>query len=164
MLQKSFSLRGIFALLLTLCVGIFSVLLLGGCATHVPMALQEADIATKEFKEPTNGNAGVYVYRNEFIGAAIKMNVFVDDKFIGQTAAHTYHYVEIAPGRHIFKGSSENDSIISVEVAANKLYYIWQEVKMGVMYARNKLQLVDKTTGQKGVIGSKLAISSPISQ
>jgi hypothetical protein len=35
---------------------------------------------------------------------------------------------------------------------------------MGIMYARNKLQLVDKTIGQKGVMESELAISSSISQ
>jgi hypothetical protein len=29
--------------------------------------------------------------------------------------------------------------------------YVWQEVKMGVMYARNKLTLVDEATGKAGV-------------
>jgi hypothetical protein len=147
-----------------ICIGVLGVLLFSGCAAHVPMAPNEADMAVKKFKEPTNGSAGVYIYRDEFFGAAIKMNIFVDDKFIGQTAANTYHYVEVAPGKHIFKGSSENDSIIDIEVMANKLYYIWQEVKMGIIYARNKLQLVDKVTGQEGVIKSKLAISGPIGQ
>jgi hypothetical protein len=62
------------------------------------MAFKESDIAAKKFKEPTDGNTGIYIYRNEFMGAAIKMYVFVDNKFIGQTAVNTYHYVELAPG------------------------------------------------------------------
>ncbi|MDR1285107.1 MAG: DUF2846 domain-containing protein [Campylobacteraceae bacterium] len=98
--------------------------LLSGCAARVPMASKKADISAKEFKEPINNNAGIYIYRNEFIGAAIKMYVFVDNKPIGQTAANTYHYIELIPGNYTFKGSSENDSVINVEVAANKLYYI----------------------------------------
>jgi hypothetical protein len=47
---------------------------------------------------------------------------------------------------------------------ANKLYYIWQEVKMGMMYARNKLHLVNESQGQKGVLESELSISNPIPQ
>jgi hypothetical protein len=146
---------------LLVCTTFFGAWLFSGCAT-VPMASKEADATAKKFKEPTEGSAGVYIYRNEVMGAAIRMNLFVDDKLIGPTTAKTYHYVEIAPGNHTFKGSSENDSIIDVEAIANKLYYIWQEVKMGFMYARNKIQLVDEITGQNGVMESELAISSPI--
>jgi hypothetical protein len=126
------------------------------------MASSADDLKAKEFKAPTNGKAGVYIYRNEFFGAAIKMDVFVDDWLIGSTAKQTYHYVELAPGRHIFKGKAENESLLDLNAAANKLYYIWQEVKMGVLTARNKLQLVGEEEGQKGVKESQLALSRSI--
>jgi hypothetical protein len=137
--------------------------LLSGCAS-VPMAPAQADLAAKEFKAPTNGKAGVYIYRNEFMGAAIKMDLFVDSFAIGSTAKQTYHYIELAPGRHIFEGKAENTSTLDLETAANKLYYIWQEVKIGLLIARNKLSLVDESAGQKGVSESQLAISNPIPQ
>jgi hypothetical protein len=38
-----------------------------------------------------------------------------------------------------------------------KLYYIWQEVKMGLLYARTKLTLVSKEEGKKGFLESQLA-------
>ncbi|MDR3163260.1 MAG: DUF2846 domain-containing protein [Helicobacteraceae bacterium] len=140
---------------------LISAWFLSGCAS-VPMASNEADLAAKEFKMPTNGKAGVYVYRNEVMGAAIKMDALVDDQLIGSTAAQTYHYVEIAPGRHVFKGKAENESLLDLDAVANKLYYIWQEVKMGAFIARNKLQLVSAEQGQKGVKESKRALSQPI--
>jgi hypothetical protein len=126
------------------------------------MATQEMDLIAKEFKAPTDGKAGIYIYRNEVIGSvAYTMKVFVDDYLIGSTGAKTYHYVELAPGNYVFKGISENDSILYVKVAANKLYYIWQEVTFGFMTPRNKLHLVDEATGQKGVLESEQAFSNP---
>ncbi|MDR0747190.1 MAG: DUF2846 domain-containing protein [Helicobacteraceae bacterium] len=135
--------------------------LLSGCAS-VPMASAQADLTAKEFKAPTNGKAGVYIYRNESFGGGIKMDVFVDEWLIGSTAQQTYHYVEVTPGLHTFRGKAENNSLLSLDAAANKLYYIWQEVKMGFVVARNKLQLVDEQKGQAGVGESQLALSQPI--
>lgn len=35
--------------------------------------------------------------------------------------------------------------------------YVWQEVKMGFIAARSKLQVVDEATGRKGVAETALA-------
>lgn len=129
--------------------------MLGGCAS-VPMGDAKQDAALKQFQAKPNV-AGVYVYRNESLGAAIKMDVAVDGKNIGQTAAKTYLYKEVAPGKHIVSGSSENTDNVEINAVAGKLYYVWQEVKMGLMYAGNKLHLVDEAQGQKGVAESSLA-------
>jgi hypothetical protein len=139
------------------CLALIGVWFISGCAS-VPMASSEADLAAKEFKAPINGKAGVYIYRNETMGGGVKMDVFIDDQFIGSTASKTYHYVELTPGRHGLKSIAENESLLDLTAAANKLYYVWQEVKMGILYARNKLQLVDEKTGQVGVRESKLAL------
>lgn len=37
------------------------------------------------------------------------------------------------------------------------LYYVWQEVKMGLMYARTKLHLMSAEDGKKGVLETQLA-------
>jgi predicted small secreted protein len=147
-------------IILLVCTVLFNVLLLSGCAT-VQMAVKDMDLTAKEFKAPTNGKAGIYIYRSEVFGAAFPMYVSVDDYPIGSTAAKTYHYVEVSPGYHIIKGRAENDSFVGFDFLANKLYYIWQEVKMGLMVAGNELHLVDEAIGQKGVLESKLAVSNP---
>jgi len=101
--------------------------------------------------------AGVYIYRNESMGAAIKMNVELDGQSIGQTAANTYLYKEVSPGKHTFTSKTENDSSIEVDAKPGTLLYIWQEVKMGLISARSKLHLVDQAQGQKGVLETRLA-------
>ncbi len=39
---------------------------------------------------------------------------------------------------------------------AGEIYYVWQEVKMGVFAVGSKLHLVDEEKGQAGVKESKL--------
>lgn len=136
-----------------------ALLIMSGCAS-VPMGDPAKDAALKTFNAP-QGKAAVYVYRNETFGTAVKMPVVLDDKVIGDTAAKTYLYEEVAPGTHHLVSKAENDSTLSFDAAAGKVYYVWQEVKMGVLSARSKLQMVDEKTGQDGVKESKLAVAAP---
>lgn len=126
-----------------------------GCAS-VNMGDPKQDAALKTFTVPQD-KTGVYIYRNESMGAAIKMNVELDGQSIGQTAANTYLYKEVAPGKHTFTSKAENDSSVEIDAAPGTLLYLWQEVKMGILGARSKLQPVDQAQGQKGVQETKLA-------
>ena len=125
-----------------------------GCAT-VEMADAGADSAAKAFAAPSGDKAGVYIYRNETFGAAIKLNVLLDGRYLGETASKTYFYEEVAPGMHTVTGKAENESKVSFQAMAGRLYYIGQEVKMGMFQPRNELQLVDEATGRAGVLESK---------
>jgi len=126
-----------------------------GCAS-VPMGDAKQDAALKTFSVPAD-KAGVYIYRNESMGAAVKMDVEVDGKAIGQTAANTYLYKEVAPGKHTVSSKAENTDTIEIDAKPGTLTYVWQEVKMGLMYARTKLNLVGEAEGKKGVLETKLA-------
>jgi hypothetical protein len=134
-------------------------LVLTGCAS-VPKGDAIQDAALKTFTAKPD-RSGIYVYRNENFGAAVTMDVEVDGKPLGQTAAKTYLYKEVPAGKHRITSKSENDDNIEIDTVAGKLYYIWQEVKMGLLYARTKLHLVDEATGQAGVKESELAVSAP---
>jgi hypothetical protein len=130
---------------------------LAGCAS-VPMASADADHTAKQFvANPSKAN--LYIYRNESMGAAIKMDVFVDEKAYGQTAAKTYLHIALNPGKHKIRGTGETSSDLELDAKAGQNYFVWQEVKMGALSARNKLQLVDEKTGKKGVSECKLTAS-----
>lgn len=128
---------------------------LSGCAS-VPMGDAKQDAALKTFRAPVE-TAGVYIYRNESIGGGVKMELDVDGVTIGHTAAKTYLYKEVVPGKHTVSGKAENTDSVDIDVKAGTLSYLWQEVKMGVMSARNKLHRVDEVEGKKGVMESNLA-------
>lgn len=83
------------------------------------------------------------------------MTVSLDERILGKTAAHTYFFLTLEPGPHSITSEAENTSTLKVDMEAGQEYYVWQEVKMGLLYARNKLQLVTSERGQEGVLKSK---------
>ena len=119
------------------------------------MASDEQDNAAKSFAVKP-GKANIYVYRNENFGAAIKMPVALNGKLVGDTAAKTYLVVQVDPGSYTVTSKTENDSNVTVDAAAGRNYFLWQEVKMGLMAARSNLQLVDDATGKAGIAECKL--------
>lgn len=135
------------------------ILLVTGC-TSVPMASVEHDTQAKTFAVKPD-KANVYLYRNESMGGAVKMDVLLDGKPVGQTAAKTYMKLEVAPGQHTLISKAENDDVLNVNTEAGKNYFVWQEVKMGILYARNLLHLTDEQTGKAGVQDCKLIETQP---
>lgn len=139
-------------------VPLLIALAISGCAS-VPMGDPKQDAALKAFNVAKD-KAGIYVYRNESMGAAVKMDVSIDGKAIGQTAAKTYFYKEVTPGKHTISSTAENTDTLEVDAKPGTLTFIWQEVKMGLLYARNKLHLVSEEEGKKGVQETTLAASN----
>ena len=135
-------------------IAISSAAILSGCAS-VKTASTSADAKAKTFV--TNPNqAKLYIYRNEFMGAALRMAVELNGKEIGKTGPKSYFAVDVAPGKHNIVSKAENDTSLEVMAEAGKNYFIWQEVKMGFLLARSKLQLVDEAQGKAGVRESQL--------
>ena len=139
---------------LLLIGAVLAAMLVSGCAS-VQMASDAQDSAAKTFQVKP-GKANIYVFRNENFGAALKMPVALNGKLVGDTAAKTYLMLEVDPGRHTVVSKTENDSTVEVNAAAGQNYFIWQEVKMGLMSARSNLQVVDEATGRAGVNECKL--------
>ena len=138
-------------------IGLILLFALMGCAS-VPMGDTKWDAYLKNFSSVPD-KAGLYVYRNELFGGAVKMDVELDGKPMGITVAKTYLYKELMPGKHTVASKAENSDSIELDAQPGKLYYIWQEAKMGILYARTKLHLVDEVMVQKGVNETKLAES-----
>ena len=75
---------------------------------------------------------------------------------IGKTGPKSYFLLGLEPGHHTLVSKAENDSLLNLITEAGKNYYVWQEVKMGLLLARSKLQLMSEAEGQAGVRESKL--------
>ena len=131
-------------------VALTAVLLMTGCAS-VPMASKEADAKAKEFVPPAGAQAHLYVYRSEVIGAAIKMPVLVDGREVGDSVAKSYIFKALPAGTHTVVSKAENDSTLEIDMQGGHTYFVWQEVKMGVLYARSKLHWVGEEKGQADV-------------
>lgn len=128
--------------------------LTAGCAS-VKMADDSQDAQAKTF-QVTPDKANIYVYRNESMGAGVKMPVTLNGKPVGETVAKSYLMLAVPAGQQTLVSSAENDSELKLTAEPGKNYFVWQEVKMGFIKARNNLQVVDDKTGRAGVTESKL--------
>jgi len=133
---------------------ILLTLLLTGCAS-TSMASLDQDAQAKKFT-PNPDKASLYIYRNEIMGAGVHMDVDLNGRKIGETVAQSYFELNLNPGVYNIVSHAENDSELSMTLEAGKNYFVWQETKMGFLYARNKLQQVDDATGRAGVNESKM--------
>lgn len=113
----------------------------------------------KQFNPPSNGNSGLYIYRNSFVGQALKKDIWVNGNCIGESAPDTFFYEEVAGGKE-YKISTEsefspNDLIVMIE--AGKNYFIEQFIKMGLFVGGAGLELTNEEKGMEAV--SKLGLA-----
>jgi hypothetical protein len=126
---------------------------LWGCAT-VDKAPEAANAGAKQFATSSSA-AVVYIYRNEMLGAAVPMALAVNGKPVATTAAKTFVRLELPAGTHSITSQGDK-SQLSLTTEVGKIYYVWQEVKMGLIAGGSKLQLVPDDVGRKGVMESAL--------
>ena len=142
---------------LLLCSALASAVLLTGCAS-VPMADASRDSEAKSFSAPAD-QANIYLYRNENMGAGVKMDVSLDGRQVGQTVAKSYLLMTVPAGTHSLKGSAENDSELQLTTEAGKNYFVRQYIKLGVFVGGADLEVIPETQGKEAV--AKLALATP---
>lgn len=135
-----------------------------GCAS-VEMESNDSDALSKSFNNPQNGKAGLYIYRNEFIGCGLKKSLWIDGDYLGETSYHTYFYTEVEPGKHIISSESEfGENHIGLNLKPNENTFVQQEIKVGVFVARTKLNLKSEEAGKKDILDSCKKAKNQINQ
>lgn len=123
---------------------------LAGCAS-VPMAEKHIDAQAKEFGVSPDMSR-IYIYRNEYFGAAVKMPVVLDGKVLGKTVAHSYLFAEVVPGRHVITADGENTDMLKLVTKPGQNVFVHQQVKMGIGAARSAMSVVMEAEGRAGVL------------
>jgi hypothetical protein len=144
---------------------LLSYLAMTGCAS-VPMEGMEETSTAKKFNPPAEGKSGLYIYRNSFVGRALKKDVWVNGKCIGETAPDVFFY-EVVEGDTKHKVSTEsefspNDLLIKVKSGMN--YFIRQYIKLGMFVGGAAIELVDEEEGKKDVSELDMAIKGTCSK
>ena len=119
---------------------------------------EQSDIA-KKFAQPSPGNAGLYIFRSGSLGGALKKDIWVDGKCIGESAPNVFFYEEVKGDKEV-KVSTEsefspNDLMIKVSAGVN--YFIRQYIKLGVFVGGAGLEAVSEDEGKKEVAKLELA-------
>jgi len=140
--------------------------LLASCAT-IPMASKEESNKAKEFNLPSDDHAGFYIYRKKTLaGAALKKDVWIDEKCIGETAQGVFFFEEIAGNKDITVSTesefSPNNLVINAENGKN--YFIEQYIKMGLFVGGANLKQVNEDEGKKEIQKIEMATKGSCSK
>jgi len=123
--------------------------LLGGCAA-TPYAGPADDNAAKEFHSADRRGI-VYVYRHERFGAHQPMPLYLDAQFMGRTRGRTFFRWEVAPGEHVIRTGFEDGKTVRIDVRPGRIYYVWQEIRVGEDGLVSRLSRVGDHRGRRGV-------------
>lgn len=140
---------------------LLATLALTGCAS-VPLASEAENTRAKAFPAPEKDHSGLYVYRDSFAGKALKKDIYLDGKCVGESADKVFFYQQIDAGKpHVLSTESEfSPNNLSLNVASGKNYFVRQYIKAGVFVGGAGLELVPEEEGKR-VIGKqdvKLAV------
>ncbi len=138
--------------------------ILSGCAT-VPMADKEVSAKAKTFEAPPTGKAGLYIYRNSTLGGALKKDVRVNGKCIGETAPNMFFY-EVVNGNEEQNISTESEfspNDLKFKAEAGKNYFIRQYIKLGVFVGGAGLEQVSDSEGKADISGLNMAVQGKCS-
>ena len=141
---------------------IFSIAILGfvlgGCAS-VPMESVTASNDAKQFNPPPSDKAGLYIYRDSFVGKALKKDIWVDGKCVGESAPDTFFYETVdGNSEHTISTESEfspNDLAINTDAGQN--YFIRQYIRIGLFVGGAGLELIDNDAGMNAESKLELA-------
>lgn len=137
---------------------VFAGILFSGCAT-VQLEPKEVSQNAKQFNPPSEGNAGLYIFRDSIFGAALKKDIWVDSKCLGESAPLTFFYEDIKGGlEHKISTESEfspNDLVMRTESGKN--YFVRQYIRPGLFVGGANLEIVEEEEGKKAISELELA-------
>jgi hypothetical protein len=131
---------------------------LTGCAS-VTMAPKEDSAKAKQFAAPAANNAGLYVYRNSFVGKALKKDIWIDGKCLGESAPDVFFYTEVEGGKKLTISTesefSPND--LNLDVDSGKNYFVRQYIRMGAFVGGAGVEQVSEQQGKTDIAQLEMA-------
>lgn len=144
--------------LLSLIV-VTSAAFLTGCAS-VNMAPKQDSAKAKIFAPPSPQNAGLYVYRNSFVGKALKKDIWVDGKCLGESGPDVFFFTELEGGKnHTVSTESEfSPNALTINLDTGKNYFVRQYIKMGVLVGGAGVEQVSEEQGKTDIAALEMAL------
>jgi hypothetical protein len=135
-----------------------ATLLITGCAS-VDMASKTESAKAKEFNPPGENNSGVYIYRNSFVGKALKKDVWIDGKCVGESAPDVFFYTEVEGGKnHKVDTESEfSPNALELMFESGKNYFLRQYIKLGVFVGGAGIEQIPEEQGKIDVATLEMA-------
>jgi hypothetical protein len=133
-------------------------LVVSGCAT-VEMEPQNSSSKSKEFNAPSQGTAGLYIYRDSFMGKILKKDIWINGKCLGESGPDVFFYTEVEGGKkHTIETESEfSPNAMELMVEPGQKYFIRQYTKVGLLVEGANLERVSEARGKAAIAKLNMA-------
>jgi hypothetical protein len=147
-------------MLKSIAVAALTAVLFTGCAS-VKMESKEASQKAKEFGQPSAGQSGLYIYRDSFVGKALKKDIWVDGKCVGESGPDVFFRTEVAGNQnHTIATESEfSPNTLSLFTEAGRNYFVRQYIKMGAFVGGADLEIIPDEQAKAAI--TKLELATP---
>lgn len=146
---------------LTLMAGaVATLVMMTGCAT-VPTVDSQTEQEAKKFSPPSEGMAGVYVYRdNSYFGSALYKDVYIDGICLGETARNVFFYTEVEGNKeHTVSTESEfSPNNLHFFAQPGELYFFRQYIRFGVFVGGAEIVQVHATEAKSVISSCDMAV------
>ena len=135
-----------------------ATLVVSGCAT-VEMAPQNSSSKSKEFNAPSQGKAGIYIYRDSVMGKMLKKDIWINGKCLGESGPDVFFYTEVEGGRtHKIETESEfSPNAMALMAEPGQRYFIRQYIKVGLVVEGAGLEKVSEAKGRAAIAKLNMA-------
>ena len=136
--------------------------ILVGCASKSNYAPKEVSDNAKLFNKPSDGKAGIYIYRIVSPGGQFEMDLFIDDKFIASSYSNMFYYLEV-DGDKEYKISTESvlsPNHIFLKVEKNKLYFIRHFTVPGFFPHPAYLKVASEEDGKNSILNNDMKLGN----
>ena len=143
----------------SMLAAVSAVLMLSACVTSVPMGNADVSSKAKIFAPPSEGKAGLYVYRSGILGGALKKDIWVDGHCLGTSAPNVFFYTEVDGDKeHMVTTASEfSTNSLSLHTEAGKHYFVRQYIKIGAFVGGANVKQVSEAEGKAEVMKLNMA-------
>ena len=104
-------------------IGILAALALTAACAPFPQASPQAVSI-----QNTPGKAVIYVIRSNPDLGPLPSQIMLNDQLLGSTHPGTYYRLEVPAGRHRLTGYTQDTGAITVDVQADRVYFVQQRV------------------------------------
>jgi hypothetical protein len=147
--------RRILPVLLALCLAAFAA----GCATK-NLATPEQD-AQARLLQPVPGKSVIYLLRDRGDLYVTEVEVGLDERVMGTTSPNTYYRWEVPAGEHVIVSFTQPPAVLRLTTAPGGVYYVWQDINVGLLREPSRLQLVDAVTARLTLDQASLLQNQP---
>ncbi|MGP1485984.1 MAG: hypothetical protein ACTTJC_07890 [Campylobacter sp.] len=128
-----------------------------GCASvGMPNESKELDAAAKEFKNPNDQTAALYIYRPSSLAYAAKLDLNVDGRTIGSLTGHEFVWLTglKAEKISIIGSFGFENCVAELELKPNQNHYVLAEIESGFFSGGCELKVVNDFKDAKSDIKS----------